>query len=132
MRRDRVETVRRIYEGWAKGDFRAGTELYDPEILLVQGEGFPERGSYVGMEGVGRYMRSFLDAWERVTIEAYELTGAGDSVIAAVTQRGVGKGSEAATDFSFFQVWTFRGDRVIRLEVIRERDEAFEAAGIGK
>jgi ketosteroid isomerase-like protein len=130
MSDERVETVRAIYEAWGKGDFRAGTELYDPEILLVQDEGFPERGSYVGMEGVGRYMRTFLDAWEQVTIEADELTGAGDSVVAAVTQRGVGQGSAAETDFSYFQVWTFRGDKVIRLDVIRERDAAFAAAGL--
>ena len=130
MPRDRVEAVRAIYERWAKGDFTAGVDLYDPMILMVQGEGFPERGSYLGVEGIDRYMRTFLDAWKRVTIEADELTGAGDSVVAAVTQRGVGQGSEAATDFSYFQVWTFRGDRVIRLDMIRERADAFAAAGV--
>jgi ketosteroid isomerase-like protein len=132
MSSERVETVRRIYEGWAKGDFRAGTELYDPEITLVQSEGFPERGSYAGIEGVSRYMRTFLEAWETITIEAEELTDAGESVIAEVMQRGVGKGSTAETDFRYFHVWTFRGDRVIRLDTIRDRADAFEAAGLSE
>ena len=130
MSRDRVETVRKIYEAWAKGNFRAGTELYDPEIVLVQSEGFPERGSYAGMEGVRRYMRTFLDAWEQVTIEAGELTDAGDSVVAEVIQRGIGKESGAEPEFRYFQVWTFRGESVIRLDVIRDRAGAFTAAGI--
>ena len=130
MSRERVETVRKIYEEWGKGNFRAGTELYDPEIVLVQGEGFPERGSYAGMEGVRRYMRIFLDAWEQITIEADELTGAGDTVVADVIQRGVGKESGAQPELRYFQVWTFRGENVIRLDVIRDRADAFAAAGI--
>jgi ketosteroid isomerase-like protein len=132
MSRERVETVRAIYEGWSTGDFRAGVDLHDPLILLVQGEGFAEPGPYVGPEGVRRFMKMFLEAWERVTIQAEELTDAGDSVIAEVTQRAVGRGSGVPlAEFRYFQVWTFRGDRVIRLDVIRERDDAFAAAGVG-
>ena len=106
-------------------------DLYDSLILLVQGEGFAEPGAYLGAEGVRRYMTTFLDAWERVAIRAERLIEAGDSVLAEVTQQAVGKESGASTpDWSYFQVWTFRGDRVIRLEVIRDRAEAFAAAGI--
>jgi ketosteroid isomerase-like protein len=130
MAEDRVETVRSIYEAWAKGDFTAGVELHDPLILLVQSEGFPESGAYLGPEGMNRYMRTFLEAWEQVTIEADELTGVGDCVVAEVTQRGVGRGSAAETEFAYFQVWTFRGESVIRIDVIRERDDAFRAAGV--
>jgi ketosteroid isomerase-like protein len=128
---DRVEAVRAIYDGWARGDFTAGVDLYDPMILLVQGDGFAEPGPYLGTEGVRRYMTTFLEAWERVAIRADDLTEAGDSVLAEVTQRAVGKESGAdAPEWSYFQLWTFRGDRVIRLDVIRERADALAAAGI--
>jgi ketosteroid isomerase-like protein len=131
MSEENVEVVRRIYEGWAKGDFRTGVELYDPHILLVQGPGFPEIGAYVGPKGVREYMKTFLEAWENVTIEARELIESGDSVAAEVIQRAVGKGSGAEpTDFIYFQVWTFRGPRVIRLETIRDRESALEAIGL--
>jgi ketosteroid isomerase-like protein len=128
-----VEIVRRIYEQWAQGNFRAGVELYDPNILLIQGQGFPERGEYLGVDGVRDYMAMFLEAWERVTIEARELLEAGDSVVANVIQRAIGRGSGIEpTELDYFQVWTFRGGRVIRIEVIRDRDAALKAAGLSE
>jgi ketosteroid isomerase-like protein len=131
MPSDRVGTVKRIYEGWRQGDFRSGVDLYDPLILLVQGEGFAEPGPYLGTEGVRRYMTTFLEAWERVTIKADRLTEAGDSVLAEVTQRAVGRESGATpAEWTYFQLWTFRADKVIRLDVIRDRDEAIAAAGL--
>ena len=35
MSEDNVEIVPRIYGQWSRGDFRAGTERYDPCVLLV-------------------------------------------------------------------------------------------------
>src|SRR4051812_40068428 len=57
MSEGRVETVRAIYEQWAHGDFRAGTELYDPSVLLILRPEFPDPGAYCGPEEIARYMR---------------------------------------------------------------------------
>ena len=43
---------------------------------------------------------------------------------------GVGSESGAETEFRYFQVWSFRGRRVIRLENFRERSDALAAAGM--
>ena len=126
-----VAAVRRIYGEWGRGNFREGVELYDPDIVLVVTREFPESGTYVGVDGVRRYMTTFLDAWERLTLEAQELIEAGDSVVANVLQRAVGKGSGAEpAEIDYFQIWTFRGGLVIRLDTIRERDSALRAAGL--
>jgi ketosteroid isomerase-like protein len=130
MSQANVEAVRAVYEDWGKGNFRSGVDLYDPLALLVQGPGFPEAGAYLGLEGFAEYMQTFLEAWERVTIEAEDLVDSGDSVVAAVMQRAIGKGSEAPVEFRYFQVWSFRGGKVIRLETFRDRATAFEAAGL--
>jgi len=132
MSKERVEAVRGVYAEWGKGNFQAGVDLYDPLALLVQGSGFPESGTYIGIEGIAEYMRTFLEAWTKVTIEADELLDAGDSVVASVIQRGIGQGSGASTEFRYFHVWSFRGPRVIRLENFRERAEALQAAGLSE
>jgi ketosteroid isomerase-like protein len=132
MSDENVDVVRGIYEQWGKGNFRAGVELYEPDAILVLAEGFPEVGSYAGLDGIAEYMRTFLDPWEQVTIEAEELLAAGESVVAAVLQRGTGRGSGASAEFRYFQVWTFRGGRVIRIESVRDRSAAFEAAGLSE
>ena len=131
MSQENVETIRSVYERWAEGDFRADVDLLDPLVVFVMRPEFPDAGTYLGLERVAEYTRGFLEPWTHITIVAEEITGAGDSVVVAVRQSGVGSGSGAATEFRYFHVWSFRGSRVIRLENFRERAEAFEAVGLG-
>jgi ketosteroid isomerase-like protein len=133
MSEGNVEAVRRVYEQWGRGNFRAGVELYDPHVVLVQRQELLESGTYLGLDGIRDYMAAFLEAWERVTIEAEEVFAAGDSVVAQVVQRAIGKESGVEpTEFEYFQIWSFRGGKVIRLEVIRDRDEALKAVGLSE
>jgi ketosteroid isomerase-like protein len=124
-----VETICRVYERWAEGDFQT-TDHLDAQFLLVMRPEFPESGTYLGLQRLAQYMGHFLEPWDRITIDAEELIPAGDSIVAAVTQRGTGSGSGAATEFRYFHLWTFRGGKAIRLETIRERDDALAAAGL--
>ena len=102
-----------------------------PESWLVQEAGFPEPGAYHGREGIGEYMRTFLEAWTNLTIEADDFLVAGDTVVAEVVQHATGKGSGAApAEMRYYHLWSFRGRKVIRLEVVRNRAEALEAAGM--
>ena len=130
MSEENVEVVRDIYERWREGDFRTTVDAFDPLVLFVMRREFPDAGTYLGQERLAEYTRRFLEPWSRITIEAEDITEAGDSVVVAVRQRGVGEGSGAATEFRYFQVWSFRGRKVIRLEGFRERAEALEAAGL--
>jgi ketosteroid isomerase-like protein len=130
MSAERVQAVRNVYERWGKGDFRASLELFDPLVLFVLPDGFPEAGTYLGIERIVEYMRGFLEPWSRIAIEAQEVTGAQESVVAAVRQHGIGGASGAKVEFRYHQVWSFRGPKVIRLENFLERDGALAAAGM--
>jgi hypothetical protein len=130
MSQENIEVVRDVYERWSQGDFRSRVDVLDPLALLVLSPEFPDAGTYLGPERVAEYTRGFLEPWTRITIEAEEIIDAGDSVVVAVFQRGVGGGSGATTEFRYFHVWSFRGGRVIRLENLRERAEALEAVGL--
>jgi ketosteroid isomerase-like protein len=125
-----VEALDSVYESWGQGDFRSTADLFDRHVLFLMGDGLPDSGTYLGVERLAEYMRGFLEPWARITIEAEEVAEAGDSVVVAVVQRGVGHGSGAATELRYFHVWTFRGGRVIRLETFRDRAEARGAAGL--
>jgi ketosteroid isomerase-like protein len=132
MSEENIEAVRGVYGEWAQGNFRAGVELYDPDIVFVQGRDLgTDSGTFLGLDGVRDYMGKFLEVWERVTIEADELIEAGDSVVVKVIQRAVGKGSGVEpAEMEYFHLWTFRGGKVIRLDVIRDEAAAREAAGL--
>lgn len=130
MSHENVEAARGVYERWSNGDFQAGVDLFDPLALFVLRAGFPEAGTYLGVEKIAQYTREFLEPWSSMVIEVEDTIDAGDSVVAAVCQRGTGRTSGAATEFRYYQVWSFRGRKVIRLENFRKRSEALEAVGL--
>src|SRR5688572_21577277 len=82
MSQANVEVVRQIYERWGSGDFRAGTELYDPYVLLVLRPEFPDAGAYCGPDEIRRYMRDdFLADLQGAAIVGEDFLDAGDSVV---------------------------------------------------
>jgi uncharacterized protein len=132
MSPENVEIVRGVYDRWSEGDFRASVDLLDRHVVLVLGPEFPDAGTYLGAEGIAAYTRSLLEPWTDFTLEAEEIVAAGDSVLAAVRQRGVGSTSGVPTELRYFMLWSLRGRKVIRLESFRERAEALEAAGLSE
>jgi ketosteroid isomerase-like protein len=125
-----VETVRSVFDAWAKGDLAAGLELYDPDIVFVGAPGNPDGRRFVGLDEVTAWMRRWLQAWTEFTMTAEELIDAGDTVFVHARQRGVGKESGIASESVVFMLWSFRGGRVIRLQQYGRRDEALSAAGL--
>ena len=132
MSQENIETVRAVFDRWSEGDLRASVELFDPHVVLVLRPEFPDAGAYLGPEGVAAYTRSLLEPWTHLTIDAEEIVAAGDSVLVGVRQRGVGSASGIPTELRYFMLWSFRGRKVIRLESVRERAEALEAAGLSE
>ena len=57
---DRVEVLRGVYGEWASGNYRAGLELYDPDMTLEVHSPIPDAEVYEGLAGLQRYMRHFL------------------------------------------------------------------------
>jgi ketosteroid isomerase-like protein len=130
MSESTVEIVRQIYERWGRGDFRAGVELFDPYVQLVLRPEFPESGVHCGPDDIRKYMREFLADLEGAVIVGEEFLDAGDTVVVRVNQQATGAGSGAPVGMRYYQVWSFRGRSVIRIESVRERAEALEAAGL--
>ena len=133
MSQENVEIVRQIYERWGRGDFRAGSELYDPYVLLVLRPEFAEAGAYCGPDEIRKYMQEdFLADFEGAAIAGEDFLEAGDSVVVRVNQQATGPASGAPVGMRYYQVWTFRRRSVIRIECIRERRDALEAVRLSK
>lgn len=130
MSRERIETVRAIYERWSAGDFSAGVDLFDDNTLLILQPGFPDAGTYRGVAEIRGYMVQFLEPWERLTMSAEELLDAGDTVFVTVRQRGAGTSSGIDSELVYYSLYTFRGATLIRLESFRDRDQALAAAAL--
>ena len=97
-----MEAVRAVYDRWREGDFWSSADVLDPLVLFVSPPGFLAAGTYLGLERLAEYTRGFLEPWTRVTIEAEEISDAGDSVVVAALQRGLGSRSGAPTELRYF------------------------------
>jgi ketosteroid isomerase-like protein len=115
-----VDTVRRVYDEWARGNYRAGLELYDPEMTLEVHSPIPDAAVFEGLDGLQRYLRQFLETWHDYDIRGIEYAEHGTAVVVKVHHQGTASG--AVVGNHFYTAWTFDGDRVVRM------DHAYDAA----
>ncbi len=125
-----VEMLRPVYARWERGDFTTSLQLFDEDVKLAIDPGIPDGGTYEGTEGVLKYTSLFLASWESLSIAAESFEAVGDTVVVKVRQNGIGRGSGAPVQLTYFQLWTFRDGKVARLDVIMSEERALEAAGL--
>ena len=124
MSQANLEALRAVYARWEQGDFAASLPLFDEALTLAIDLGIPDGGDYQGIEGVRTYMSAFLEPWDTLTIAAESYEAIEDRVLVAVRQEGTGQGSGVPVELEYFQLWTFRDGRVVRLETIMREERA--------
>jgi ketosteroid isomerase-like protein len=130
MSQENVEIVRGIYDGWSAGNFVVGADHLDDHAVFVVRSDFPEWGVFHGPDGVKQYMRRFLEQWERLTVEAKDLSAVGDTVLARIVQHGKGRVSGIEGEDHYFMLFTFRGAKLLRIETVRHEADALKAVGL--
>ena len=123
---DRVDVVRGVFEQWERGNYRAGLELYDPDLTLEVHVPIPDAAVFDGVAGLQHYMRNFLATWQDYEIHGVSFEAAGDSVVVEAHHRG--RASGALVDARYFTAWTFEGERVVRMDIAQDRETALARA----
>jgi ketosteroid isomerase-like protein len=73
----------------------------------------------------------WLEPWDSYHVQVDELIEAGDSVVVLVRDRGRRHGVDAEVELISGSVWTFRGDKIVRVEFYANREELRGAIGLG-
>ena len=131
MSQENVEIVRRVYEGWARGDFSEG-DVFHPEVEFEMPD-WPEGASSRGLDAMRRTWLASLSAWDDFRAEPVDFIEAAEDVVVVlnhVQARGKGSGAEVRADTA--SVWMFDGGKVVRLVLYWDTDKALEAAGLPK
>jgi ketosteroid isomerase-like protein len=119
MSQENVERVKAGFEEHNRGDPEAVFET----LLL---------GTHHGNEAI-----RLIYAENRKTLSGYdvvpvELIDADDKVVAVAQTLGAGPTSQISVDDRFAFIFTFKGERVVREQAFRNREEALEAAGLSE
>ncbi len=132
-REDDLALVRTGIEATNKGDIDALVALLDPEIEFHIAPGLGNAGTYHGHDGFRAGLGGWLEAWEDFTIDSAELEPVGERhVVCDVRQSGRGQGSGVEVEMWLGYMFELRAGRVVRLQVLPDRDAALAAARVGE
>lgn len=89
MSAENVEIVRRLYDAFAQRDNDYPFTVYDEEIVLdMRRSPIPDAQQvYHGHDGIRRYWREWLGAWDEIEFELGDVVAAGDQVVSFVTHQ---------------------------------------------
>jgi ketosteroid isomerase-like protein len=130
MSRENVEIVRRVYELFRRGDYRATLAYFDPDVETIEPDGMPGGATYVGHAGLAEAFVHFADAWACYTAEIEQLTEAGDRVVAIARYHATGRESGVVVETTVAHVYAFENGRIARWEMFNTREEALEVVGL--
>ena len=127
MEPSNAAVVEEAYAAIERRDFSAllallkpGVELHDPDL--------PDGGTFVGHDGVMRYLNDALGGFEQHRLELEEVVVVDDRVVAAVHHTVRARESDAAIELRDAHVWTLADGRVARIEMYLDRSAALRAA----
>jgi ketosteroid isomerase-like protein len=128
MSQENIERVKAGFAAHSRGDIDALIEFYDPDVvfetLLL--------GTHHGNEAI-----RLIYAENQKTLSGYdvvpvELIDAGAKVLAVAQTVGAGTVSQIAVDDQFAFVFTFKGNRCVREQAFRNKEEALEAVELSE
>jgi ketosteroid isomerase-like protein len=128
MSEENVEIVRRLCEGWSRGDFSEG-DLFHPEVEFEMPD-WPEGSSARGLDAMRRTWGASLSAWEDFRAEPSDFLDAGDHVVVLMSVNARGKGSGVDVHADTATLWTIDAGKVVRLALYWDAEKALEVAGL--
>lgn len=124
-----IESLREIWAEFARGNFAVGRELLADDVVFTWE--VPEGDTVChGPAEVARKLGDFLGQWTNFRSVAQAVEQLDDErVLVVAHQYGRGRSSGVAVEDEVFIVWTFAGDKVVRVEWRFDRERALAASG---
>jgi|SRR5690242_7523100 len=124
MSQENVEIARRAFEFEIYGRGEAAA-IFDPDVVLNPVE---EEPSY-GLDAIRDNFEHWKGAWDGLEVTVEEFIDLGDRVLICAHHQGRGRGSGIEVDARFYEVYTLRDGKVVRVDEFVERAEALAAGG---
>jgi len=146
MSQENVEIVRSLLEplagingvevDWsAEGIEQMLGRAYSQDIELTTLDlplGLDIKHDYRGLDGLAKYLRSWLEPFSEYYVENLDYIEAGDCVLVPSRQSGVGRGSGTRTEIELTTLYELRDGKIVRIHQFDTLAEALEAAGLSE
>jgi uncharacterized protein len=128
VKADDLDTVRRAYDAFARGDLAVLQELLSADIEWRTTPDVPFLGNYRGIDQFLAALNEWTEPFDELTTTVEEIIDAGDCAIVRHRMRGRGTDSGAEVDLVLWQVVTVANGQLTRMHDFQTREEAFAAA----
>ena len=121
MSHENVEVVRRFL----LVEVDEALAYADPDIVWNPAEESATRGH----DAVRASLVRWKGEWDDYELVPEEFEDMGDRVVATVRLRGRGRGSGIQVDARFYELFSLRDGKIVRMDQFTEKREAIEAVG---
>ena len=132
MSRENVETIRRGYDAWNRGDLDAVRDMYASDVTAEAGALWPAAGEVSGSDAIIDAFASILATFERSEVLADEYIERGESVIVPTRWRGLLPGSDDLVEQLVVAAYTLRDGQVVHIRYFADLDEALDLTEDGE
>jgi ketosteroid isomerase-like protein len=136
MSQEFIESLRKALSVANDDGMEAATaefgHLLHPDFGIDEATGVPDPEHYTGREAFVENLRKLEEAFDQIRIEPLEFVDLGDQLVVVVAMSGRGRGSGAAVEMTFTQLWTVREGKAASLHDYATKAEALEAAGLSE
>lgn len=110
-----LESVRGLYEAFARGDVPSVLGSLDADIVWTEAEGSPYGGTYNGPSAVLEGVFMHLDSeWDGFAAVPDEFIDAGDTVVVLGQYTGSYRATKKSFKANFAHVWKVREEKAVR------------------
>jgi len=130
MSKENVDTIRNLYDLFAKGDVPTVLAGLDPKIEWNEAENFPyaDGNPYIGpdavLEGVFMRLGSEWDYWK---LDIGEVRDAGESVVAMGRYVAKNAATGKVINAQFAHVWKLRGGKAVSFQQYADTQQVVDA-----
>jgi ketosteroid isomerase-like protein len=133
MSQENVEIVRCQFELWSQGDLDGWAQFWDPDVIVVAPEGWPEGDTNRGLEEWRRQAERLRDSWDEARVEIDEIRPiAVDWVVARIRYVTGGKEAGMSFDTAMAAAFFLRERKIIRAQYCWDIADALEAARLSE
>jgi ketosteroid isomerase-like protein len=129
MSGEHVDIIRRLLPANAKSQEECLPYLA-PDLEIIPMDHFPDRTIFRGPSGWERWSTRWTSMFDEHELTIGRTWETGDQVVVELSERVKSAGSSFPLVNEYAHVWTFRNGLVTRLEIFRQLEDAFAAAGM--
>ncbi len=123
------ELVRRIFEAFAREDFREALQEVRLEVRTQRIAPLPDPKTYQGPAGMLMAWGEWTAPFEELELSVEEMIEAGESIVAEIRQSGRKKDGEVVTDEQFWFVCTFFEGALAQWDMLASKRQALKGVG---